>query len=271
MVNNPQVLVRLTDAGYTRGMKNLQYIALTAALLLAPAFVLAEEADRVSPTSAVKASTERPKPPVLKILPAPGQILKNIRENASTTRVEIKNVKEDVRAFTGAKKDVIVARVASSTPEERKQIREEGRMLIEQKKAEVRTKVEAAKEKAKEKFGEAVQRSVGNIVDNLTKHVGQLGEIATRIDGRISELQAKGTNMDASIALLTAARADITAAQDKVTAVGAALTAALTSATPKTEMTKVRAAVKAAEDAIRAAKDALKTTLDSLKTASITQ
>ena len=254
-------------------MKNLRYIALTAALLLAPAFVLAEEADQVSPASAAKPQTERPKPPVLKILPltAPGQILKNIRDNASSTRADIKNIKTEARDFVGVKRDDIKARLASSTPEVRQKMRDDGRVQIEQKRAEVRTKIEAAKEKAKEKFGEAVQRSVGNIVDNLTKHIEQLSEIATRVDARITERQAGGTNMDASIALLTTARADITAAQDKVTAVGAAMTAALSSATPKTEMPKVRAAVKAAEDAIRAAKDALKQTLDSLKTANITQ
>ena len=255
-------------------MKNLRYIALTAALLLAPAFVLAEEADQVSPTSAtVKPLTDRPKPPVLKILPlpAPGQILKNIRDNASSTRADIKNIKTDVRGFIGEKRDDTKARLASSTPQERQQMRDDGRIKIEQESGEVRTKVEAAKEKAKEKFGEAVQRSVGNIVDNLTKHAEQLGEIAARIDARITELQANGSNMDAPIVLLTAARTDITDVQDKVTAVGAALTAALASATPKTEMPKVRAAVKAAEDAIHIAKDALKQTLDSLKTANITQ
>ena len=255
-------------------MKNLRYIALTAALLLAPAFVLAEEADQVSPTSAtIKPLTDRPKPPVLKILPlpAPGQILKNIRDNASSTRADIKNIKTEARDFVGVKRDDIKARLASSTPQERQQMRDDGRIKIEQKRVEVKIKVEAAKEKAKEKFGEAVQRSVGNIVDNLTKHIEQLGEIATRIDARITERQANGSNMDAPIALLTTARADIAAAQDKLTAVGAAMTAALSSATPKTEMPKVRAAVKAAEDAIRTAKDALKQTLDSLKTANITQ
>ncbi len=252
-------------------MKNLHYIALTTALLLAPAFVLAEGPDQGGATSATKPQTERPKPPVLPILPAPGQILKNIRENASSTRADIKNIKDEIKAFVGAKRDDIQARFASSTPQERQQMRDDGRVQIEQKRAEVRTKVEAAKEKAKEKFGEAVQRSVGNIVDNLTKHIEQLSEIATRIDARITERQAGGVNMDASIALLTTARADITTAQDKVTAVGAALTAALSSATPKTEMTKVRDAVKAAEDAIRTAKDALKQTFDSIKTGSITQ
>src|SRR3989338_4914887 len=203
-------------------MKNLRYIALTAALLLAPAFVLAEEADQVSPASAAKPQTDRPKPPVLKILPAPGQILKNIRDNASSTRADIKNIKTEARDFVGVKRDDIKARLASSTPEVRQKMRDDGRVQIEAKRAEVKIKVEAAKEKAKEKFGEAVQRSVGNIVDRLTRHVEKLGEIATRIDSRISELQAKGINMDASIELLTTARADIAAAQDKVAGVGAA-------------------------------------------------
>src|SRR3989344_1687472 len=174
-------------------MKNLRYIALTAALLLAPAFVLAEEADQVSPASAAKPQTDRPKPPVLKILPAPGQILKNIRDNASSTRADIKNIKTEARDFVGVKRDDIKARLASSTPEVRQKMRDDGRVQIEQKRAEVRTKIEAAKEKAKEKFGEAVQRSVGNIVDNLTKHIEQLSEIATRVDARITERPAAHT------------------------------------------------------------------------------
>jgi len=227
-------------------MKNFHYVALTAALLLAPAFVLAEEAG-VSANTEARIKNEKPRPPL-----APGQILKNIRENASTTRAEVKDVRREIKG-------------------EVKQVREESRLKIEAKRAEVKIKVEAAKEKAKEKFGEAVQRSVGNIVDRLTRHVEKLGEIATRIDSRISELQAKGINMDASIELLTTARADIAAAQDKVAGVGAALSAALASTTPKGEMPKVRAAVKAAEDALRAAKDSLKTTLESIRAANSSQ
>ena len=214
-------------------MKNFHYVALTAALLLAPAFVLAEEIG-VSANTDATLKTEKPRP-----LTAPGQILKNIRENASSTRAEIKDV------------------------------REETRLKIETKREEVRTKIEAVKEKARQKFSQAVQTSIANIVDRLTGNAENLGNIATRIDSRISELQAKGINMDASIALLTTARADITAAHDKITAVGTTLSAALASATPKNEMTKIRAAVKAAEDAIHTAKDSLKATLDSVKAANI--
>ena len=214
-------------------MKNFQYVALTAALLLAPAFVLAEETS-VSANTDATLKTEKPRP-----LVAPGQILKNIRENASSTRADIKNVREDAR------------------------------LKIETKREEVRTKIEAVKEKARQKFSQAVQISINNIVDRLTNHINKLGEIATRIDSRISELQAKGITMDASVELLTVARADIAAAQDKITAVGTALSEALASATPKNEMPKIRAAVKAADDAIRAAKASLKATLEAVKAATI--
>ena len=223
------------------GMKHFHYVALAAAILLAPAFVLAEETSVSANADAtlkadLPAQTGKPRP-----LVAPGQILKNIRENASSPRADIKNTREDAR------------------------------LKIEAKKEEVRAKVDAAKEKAREKFSQAVQISVNNIIDRLTGAAEHLGTIATRIDSRISELQAKGINMDASIALLTSARSDITTAQDKITAVGAALSAALANATPKTEMAKVRAAVKAAEDALRTAKGSLKATLDSIKAANINQ
>ena len=72
-------------------MKNFHYVALTAALLLAPAFVLAEETS-VSANTDATLKTEKPRP-----LIAPGQILKNIRENASSTRAEIKDVREEAR------------------------------------------------------------------------------------------------------------------------------------------------------------------------------
>ena len=214
-------------------MKNFHYIALTAAILLAPAFVLAEETG-VSANTDATLKTENPRP-----LVAPGQILKNIRENASSTRAEIKDV------------------------------REEARLKIETKKEEVRAKVDAVKEKAKVKFSQAVQISINNIIDRLSGNAENLGNIAARIDSRISELQAKGINMDASVELLTAARADIATAQDKITVVGTALSAAIASATPKNEMTKIRAAVKAADDAIRAAKASLTATLDAVKAANI--
>src|SRR3989344_2621516 len=154
-------------------MKNFHYIALTAAILLAPAFVLAEETS-VSANTDATLKTEKPSP-----LVAPGQILKNIRENASSTRADVKNLREDAR------------------------------LKIETKKEEVRAKVDAVRERAKAKFSQAVQISVNNIIDRLSGNAENLGNIATRIDGRISELQAKGINMDASVELLTAARADI--------------------------------------------------------------
>ena len=217
--------------------KLLQTVAVTSAVLLAPAFVFAQEAD-VTVTAEASATTnvkpEKPRP-----LVAPGQILKNIRENASSTRADIKNMREDAR------------------------------LKIETKKEEVRAKVDAVKEKARAKFSQALQTSINSKVDRLTNHINKLGEIATRIDSRISELQAKGITMDASVELLTAARADIAAAQDKITAVGTALSAALSSATPKNEMPKIRAAVKAADDAIHTAKASLKVTLDSVKAATI--
>ena len=122
------------------------------------------------------------------------------------------------------------------------------------------------KQKAKEKFGTAVQRSVGNIVDALTNAIERLTAIADRIDARITEAQSQGKDTATSTALLAGARTDISAAQDKVAAVGTALSAALASTTPKGEMPKVRAAVKAAEDAIRTAKQSLQKTLNSLKT-----
>jgi len=160
----------------------------------------------------------------------------------------------------------IIRDIASTTRAEIKDFRGEIKNKIEAKREDVRTRVEEAKQKAKEKFGTAVQRSVGNIVDALTNAIERLTAIADRIDARITEAQSQGKDTATSTALLAGARTDISAAQDKVAAVGAALSTALASTTPKGEMPKVRAAVKAAEEAVRTAKQSLQKTLNSLKT-----
>ncbi len=252
-------------------MRNLSSAAIISALLLVPAFVFAQEADAPATTGATPPTkAERPKPPLMGIPDKARQI-------ASTTRAEVREIKEGARDAIAERRGEIKRLVASSTPaairrmlasstpEDRQQMREEGRARVEEKKAEVRTKIEAAKDKAKEKFSEGVQVSVNNIVDRLSGAIENLGTIATRIDSRISTLQTKGINMDASVTLLAAARADITVAQDKVTAVGVALTAALANATPKAEISKVRDAVRAAEEATRTAKQALQKTLESVR------
>ncbi len=170
------------------------------------------------------------------------------------------------RPFTPPPIKNIIRDIASTTRSGIKDLRSEIKNKIETKREETKTRIEAAKEKAKEKFGEAVQRSVGNIVDSLTKAIDRLTNIADRIDGRITELAGQGRDMGTSTALLAEARNDISAAEATVTAVGTTLTSALASTSPKGEMPKVRAAVKAAEDAIRTAKQSLQKTLDSLKT-----
>ncbi len=169
----------------------------------------------------------------------------NIRRIASTTKPFI----EEHRGM------------ASTSVEARMEMR----IKLEDKRQEVEQKIEAAKQKAQAKFSQAVQTSVGNITDMLTRHVGDLTKIADRIDARITELQGKGADMTQSLMLLAQARTDITTAQTAVAAVGTTLSAALSAATPKTEVPKVRAAVKAAEDAIHTAKDSLQKTLQSVR------
>lgn len=276
----------------------LQTAAITSALLLVPAFALAQDAGTaVTPPAdatpgVMPADAEKPRAPAplpaakLPLQPEIRNTIQQGRENirtiASSTRAEIRDIKENAQNFIGQRRDDIRTLIASSTPamirsmmgsstpETRQQMREDSRMLIEQKKADVKTKIDAAKEKAKEKYSENVQTSVTNITDRLTNDANNLSTIAGRIDSRISELQAKGVNMDEAVTLLTAARADIAAAQDKITAVGAALTTALSSSAPKEKLAPVRTAVKAAEDALKAAKESLRNTFTAVKTAAAT-
>src|SRR3990167_5291316 len=152
-------------------MKNLRYIALTAALLLAPAFVLAQSAS-IDIGADVR----------VKQLPA-------VRPAASA----------QVRVETKANVDASHAEMQAN----REQKREEMRTKMEERQTEVRAKIEAAKTKAQEKYGEAAQRSVGNIVDMLTKATERLGGIADKISARIIELQGMGVAMDGSAGLYT--------------------------------------------------------------------
>lgn len=227
----------------------LQTFALVSALLLAPAFVFAQDTAATTNTSAEATATVKPpRPPEVKprplVLPTP----QKIREMATSSR-------------PAAVRSVLGERMASSTLK----VHEELRLKLETKREEARVKVEAAKEKARQKFGEAVQTSVGNIVDRLTKAIERLTTLASRVETRITELETTGADMSFSTELLVTARTNIATAQDKATAVGVALTAALSSSKPKEQMQTVRAAVKAAEDALKIAKQSLQDTLGQVR------
>ncbi len=260
-------------------MKNFLYTLFGGALLLTPAFVLASlpppgDAD-VSASAEVNAQVQvggvPPKPTSETRLPkvAPQDAEhplfpspENIRKLASTTAA---GERPGLKPLLLNRDTVLKMMTGTSSPEQRKQMREDSRDALEAKKAAIASTTEAARARAQVKFGEAVQTSVGNITNMLTRAGEKLVEIANRIDARITEKQGQGADMTTSAALLVQARADIATAQDKITAVGTALTAALSSATPKTEVTKVRAAVKAAEDALHTAKDSLQKTLESMR------
>lgn len=254
-------------------MKNLQYIAIGLAFLLTPVVAAAQLASTT-------ASSTPPRPPLQRPLPKLGPMIKDtiqdaragIKNAASTTREVVKDRvdavhdlidqhKMEVRALIAGKK----GQMSSTTMAQMEAKRQEMREKLEQKKEEVHDRVEAAREKAQQKFGEAVQRSVSNIIDRLTKAAEHLTSIADRIDARIDEREAQGFNMSVSIGLLSTARTDIATAQDKIKAVGTTLTTALSSTTPKGEVPKVRAAVTVAEDALKKAKDSLQKTLESVR------
>ncbi len=272
----------------TKGMKHLQHAAVAAALLLSPLFVFAEETDvavtaEAGATTEVKSEKPLPNPPRMPAMkPAPLKMLKGaasstkeavtnriekIKETASSTReagqMFLDKRKAEVQALMERKPK---GEMSSTTAAKMEAKREEMRGKLEAKKEEVKNRIQAAREKAKEKFGEAVQRSVGNIADRLTKATEHLTSIATRIDARIKERETEGKDMSVSIGLLATARTDIAAAQDKVTTVGTVLTAALSATNPKEEMSKVREAVRAAEDSLKQAKESLHKTLESLRT-----
>lgn len=274
----------------------LKTVAITSALLLVPAFAFAQETGSPAATEAVpsveptKPLPPRPVTPNVKrtdqgVPPAPERVLQTIKDRADTAnqaskeRIEEarKNVEEARKALDERKAQVQAlidkkprGAISSSTVAAREEKREEMRDKLEAKKEEVKTRIEAAREKAKEKFGEAVQKAVGNIADRMTKAGEHLTSIASRIDSRIKEYEAKGKDMSISIGLLATARTDIAAAQDKITAVGSALSAALAASSPKEQMPTVRAAVKAAEEALKKAKESLQKTLESVRAESVT-
>lgn len=224
-------------------MKNLRYVLVALGLLLAPAFVLAQEV--------------KPRPPV--------PLVPKARDIASTTKANIQDKKVEVRTLMQERKEEIKTILNTRKIATSSEARAEIRLKIETKKVEVQARIDAAKAKAKEKFGEAVQKSVGNIVNRLQKAVEHLTSIAERIDTHLAKLSSEGKDTDNAVALLAVARADIAIAQDKITAVGSALSAALASTNPKEQMPTVRAAVKAAEEAIKTAKESLKAVLESLR------
>lgn len=252
-------------------MKNLSYIALGLGLLLAPTFVLAQEANvSASAEAKVETKTERPRPP---IAPAPikntiqtGTTLREeARDMASTTRAVMMTERKGLKTMLLDRAEAFKTMLGSSTLQERQHFREESRTALEQKRLEAKAEIDAARKQAQANFSAAVQIHVNNITDRLTNAANALTSIANRIDARISELQAQGKDMTASAALLMGARADIATAQDSVAAAGAALAAALASDTPKEKLAPVRAAVTAAEAVLKTAKQSLQKTLESVR------
>lgn len=132
---------------------------------------------------------------------------------------------------------------------------------------------EALKERAAElrvqaqaRLNAGAERSIGNIIDMLSRAVDRLEYVATKADAHIERFEAAGADMSGSAALLVEARADIGDAQVKVDAVAAALEVATASETPREEMAAVRTAVQAAKEALRVARESLKAVLQSIRT-----
>lgn len=225
------------------------------ALLVVPALALAEEGGvSVGASVEVHASSTKPKPP---IFPKPGDVVRDIKGVASTTRNDIKTIASTTRAD--------VRMVASTTREAIKARLDAAKDLFAQKRDTLETHIDAAKEKAREKFSSTTQQSVANIVDHLSGAADDLGSVAVRLDAFIKTKQTAGVNMDASVDALAQATTDIATANDKIAAVSDAITTALANKTPKADLPKIRTAVKAAEDALKVAKESLRATLQQIK------
>lgn len=241
----------------------MRKLLLLLALVLVPAFAFAHDGEDHATSSPAK-------PPIkaevrgeggMPMLPKVGPAVRDI---ASSTRAEIKEAKDAAQALLEQKR----AAIKTFVGDRKEDIASTTMMLRERilgKKSEVEARAEEAKGKAREKFNENVQVAVGNIADRLTKAVSDFSSIADRIEAKITEEQAKGTDMGGSVTALAAARADIATAQDKVTAASGALSTALAASSPKDQMAAVRTAVKAAEDALKTAKQSLHTALKTVK------
>ena len=235
---------------------------LLGSVALLPAFALAEDSDS-SVSVEMHASTSAPR----REPPRPGVFFpspEKIREVASSTRAFLPPPRP-MATSSGMRPGMMGSSTMSV------EARMEMRARLDGAGREAKDQAENAMEKAKAKFGAAVQTSVGNITNSLTRSIENLLAISDRVDARINELQAKGVSMDASVVLLAQANSDINKAQIAITDVGYALQKALSNATPKAEVPKIRLAVKTAEDAIRTAKESLQKTLDSVRAASQAQ
>lgn len=219
-------------------MKKL--IAITTALvLLSPALALAE-----GPGAGLRGDVRaeaRMGDDSRKLGPA----IKNL---ASTTRAELKGAASSTREIIRHKLDDL-------------------HDLIETHKDTMQKRADDARERAKERFGEHVQKLVGTISDRLASSSARLAAIATRIDTRITALEAQGYDMSSSSALLAVAQSDLAAANVKITAVNQTLADAMSmsTTTAKAKIPAVRAAVVAAEDALKLVKSDLAKTLGSIK------
>ncbi len=245
-------------------MKKLPYFLLTTALIVTPALARAQDVPGASPstvpptaTNATVQVTTPPKPPV--------GIRPQLQQIGSTTKALIQTARGELKTMILDRAAAFKAMMGSSTPEERMKMREDSKMAIQEKRAEVASTTQAAKLAAQAKFSQGVQTSVEAITTHLTRAIEQLTAIADRIDARITELQNAGRDMTSSAALLVTARADIATAQTKVAAVGTALAAALTSTTPKEKFGTVKTTVQTAEEALRTAKGSLQQALVSVK------
>ena len=208
-------------------------VVLSILAVLAPAVASADTKVSATAEASVYASTTKPRH--VPLLPKLGPAIKVINKAASSTRGGVKER---------------VAQIKSA---------------IAQHREETEKRAEETKENARKHFGEAVQKSVSNILDHLTRAAGDLAGVARRIDAYIKVEQGKGLAMSGSASALAQAQANIVTANAKIADVATALNAALASTSPKAAMPAVRTATKTAQDALKTAKQSLQQTLRTVR------
>lgn len=201
------------------------------------------------------------------------EVRKDIRQTATSTRRNIiqtgkskaEDIREDLKANRASTTKALRENRASTTAAIRAN-REELRGEIKEKRDELKKKLETFKKEKKQKLDDkkkgVVNTALKNIFARFSERIAQLTNINSRLRAKITELQAKGTDVASTVTLLTSAKTALEKAEVDVEA-----TKTLASEQTATSTSKeiLKSLVNTADESIKSAKDSYKKVGESLR------
>ena len=211
---------------------SIKHVLVAGALIIAPIFVLADNASSTSASNARK------------------MLNQELRQKQAALKQEAQKKRQALEAEMKTKRDALMQEMKMK------------RQTFEQEKQQ---RIDALKKKLGDERAKKIEQFFNNMVKKFEAAIDRLNKLADRIDALLNKAAAAGKDVSAQKTALQAARVKITAVE---TALGDAKTqfgAMAKSADPKTAFQKVKELVRGVEQKIKDAHSALVNVVSSTK------